>query len=167
MWSQPASQDVWQSRCVACFVAAFREKGPPEFFSRHLHVRAWGVLCSEILELSARATMLLPNRKVDVELYFSFCMSSGITLKYVLLAKFPFALFAGGIGTFSLHAHKITTTMVQPYLGTTNKICIKSPCTASTALLALIEVHGLLIQTLHFQNTAGNGYCLQWCEEAV
>ena len=27
-------------------------------------------------------------------------------------------------------------------------ICIKSPCTASTALLALIEVHGLLIQTL-------------------
>ena len=28
------------------------------------------------------------------------------------------------------------------------KVCIKSPCTASTALLALIEVHGLLIQTL-------------------
>ena len=29
------------------------------------------------------------------------------------------------------------------------KVCIKSPCTASTALLALIEVHGLLIQTLY------------------
>ena len=29
-----------------------------------------------------------------------------------------------------------------------SKVCIKSPCTASTALLALIEVHGLLIQTL-------------------
>ena len=28
-----------------------------------------------------------------------------------------------------------------------NKVCIKSPCTVSTALLALIEVHGLLIQT--------------------
>ena len=28
------------------------------------------------------------------------------------------------------------------------KVCIKSPCTVSTALLALIEVHGLLIQTL-------------------
>ena len=30
------------------------------------------------------------------------------------------------------------------------KVCIKSPCTVSTALLALIEVHGLLIQTLWF-----------------
>ena len=30
------------------------------------------------------------------------------------------------------------------------KVCIKSPCTVSTALLALIEVHGLLIQTLLF-----------------
>ena len=29
-----------------------------------------------------------------------------------------------------------------------NKLCLKSPCTASTALLALIEVHGLLIQIL-------------------
>ena len=28
------------------------------------------------------------------------------------------------------------------------KVCIKSPCTVSAALLALIEVHGLLIQTL-------------------
>ena len=30
-----------------------------------------------------------------------------------------------------------------------SKVCIKSPCTVSTALLALIEVHELLIQTLH------------------
>ena len=29
------------------------------------------------------------------------------------------------------------------------KVRIKSPCTASTTLLALIEVHGLLIQTLY------------------
>ena len=31
---------------------------------------------------------------------------------------------------------------------TRDKVCIKSPCTVSTALLALREVHGLLIQTL-------------------
>ena len=29
-----------------------------------------------------------------------------------------------------------------------SKLCLKSPCTASTALLALIEVQGLLIQPL-------------------
>ena len=33
------------------------------------------------------------------------------------------------------------------------KVCIKSPCTVSTALLALIEVHGLLIQTLILKKT--------------
>ena len=31
---------------------------------------------------------------------------------------------------------------------TVHKVCIKSPCTVSKALLALIEVHGLLIQSL-------------------
>ena len=34
------------------------------------------------------------------------------------------------------------------WFGIGNKVCIKSLCTFSTALLALIEVHGLLIQTL-------------------
>ena len=32
------------------------------------------------------------------------------------------------------------------------KVCIKSPCTVSMALLALIEVHGLLIQTLSYRD---------------
>ena len=82
---------MWSQNVLALAVAShvllpsFREKGPHEFFFRHLHARAWGVLCcSEILELSlvrpslarSRPTMLLPNRKVRRrELYFSFCMS--------------------------------------------------------------------------------------------
>ena len=51
--------------------------------------------------------------------------------------------------THSLHSagcFPVPTELPRLTLG--NKVCIKSPCTASTALLALIEVHGLLIQTL-------------------
>ena len=42
--------------------------------------------------------------------------------------------------------HKILKMSSVSFFG--SKVCIKSPCTVNTALLALIEVHGLLIQTL-------------------
>ena len=41
-----------------------------------------------------------------------------------------------------------STDFMSQVFPITYKVCIKSPCTVSTALLALIEVHGLLIQTL-------------------
>ena len=46
------------------------------------------------------------------------------------------------------HISKISALAIWSF----RKICLKSPCTASTALLALIEVQGLLRQSLYMVN---------------
>ena len=55
-----------------------------------------------------------------------------------------FSIYSRGFGRTDVAIGLCGGTVISSL----TKVCIKSPCTVSTALLALREVHGLLIQTL-------------------